>query len=103
MKTTFFVLCFCFLCGTLAVAQAGSSLNSEPQQLSFATHAERASQQPLAQAQDLSEKSSYTYAQGEIPLWEVHVPAAEVPLGDVARMFRKEHAVVKKANVVRAD
>ena len=102
MKITL-VLCFCLGCGTFAVAQSASSLNSEPQALSFATHAQHASQQPLAQEQDLAEHASYTYAQGERPLWEVHVPAPEVPLGDVARMFRKEHAVAKKAKEVRAD
>jgi hypothetical protein len=37
-------------------------------------------------------------AQGERPLWEFATnPAPEVPLGDVARLYRQQHATVKKA------
>ena len=105
MKTALFILCI--LCSTAALAQqsvAASALNSQPTVTQFQSHAQRASQRPLAQAQELREKSDYVYAQGERPLWEVHLPVPSLmPLGDVARMCRKEHAVAKKADVVWTD
>ena len=56
---------------------------------------------PLAKTENLQEQSTYLYAQGERPLWEVHVPVpVEMPLGDVARMLKKEHAAAKKSDKV---
>ncbi len=44
---------------------------------------------------------TYTYAQGERPLWEFGSPLPEpTPLGDIARANRKEKQAAKKAEIV---
>jgi hypothetical protein len=43
---------------------------------------------------------TYSYAQGERPLWEFGPISQPVPLGDVARAFRREKLDAKKAQVV---
>ena len=102
MKTALFVLCF--LAATTALGQStGSAMMSSAVQMS--NHAEHASQQSLAQEQNLLERSSYLIAQGERPLREVQQASKSrpVPLGDIARMFRKDHELVKKADIVVHD
>jgi hypothetical protein len=97
-----FVLCL--LCATAVLGQsAGSVLSSEPQVFRFLEHSQHAAQHPMAEEQSLLESSSYFYAQGERPLWEFATHSPAVPLGDVARMLRKEHAAAKKADFVRND
>jgi hypothetical protein len=101
MKITLFL--FCLFCATAAFGQAvygGSALNAEPQMLNFPTHPARALQQPMGQQENILESSAIVSAHGERPLWEVAPKKQEVPLGDVARMFRKEHATAKKAVIV---
>jgi hypothetical protein len=102
MKTALFVLCF--LGATVALGQSvGGSVGSAPVSSSFQmpNHAEHASQTPLAEGQSLLEHSNFYYAQGELPLWEVQSlsKSREVPLGDIARMYRKDHELVKKADI----
>jgi hypothetical protein len=102
MKTTLCVLCL--LCATAALGQsAGSVLSSEPQVFHLPDHAQHASQQPMAQEQNLLDSSGYFYAQGERPLWEFAPAPHAVALGDIARMLRKDHELVKKAEFVRND
>jgi hypothetical protein len=43
---------------------------------------------------------TYSYAQGERPLWEFGPVSVPVPLGDVARAVRKEKLTAKKAEIV---
>ena len=99
MKTGLLVLCL--LCASAAaLAQAstgGAQLSSDVQ---FATHAERAVATPMALEQNLLASSSYFFVQGERPLWEVQPLSRPVPLGDVARMLKKEHETAKKAEIV---
>lgn len=100
MKASLFLLFF--LCATAAFGQSVSFLNAEPQPLVLPSHAQHASRQPMGLEQNLlgDGANGYTYAQGERPLWDV-VPASNaVPLGDVARAFKKEHATAKKADIV---
>jgi hypothetical protein len=102
MKTTLFVLCL--LCATAALGQtAGGVLSADPQIFRPPDHAQRASSQSMGTEQNLRENIAYTSAQGEKPLWEVMPVKREVPLGDVARMLRKEHFAAKKAEFVRND
>jgi len=54
----------------------------------------------LAPERDLRERGGVTMAQGERPAWEVMGSAEEMPLGDAAREYRKEHATAKKARIV---
>jgi len=102
MKTALFMVCF--LGATVAFGQSvGGSVGSAPvsSSVQMPNHAERATQTPLAQEQSLLEHSNYFYAQGERPLWEVQPPSKSrpVPLGDIARMYRKDHELVKKADI----
>jgi hypothetical protein len=53
----------------------------------------------LAPERDLREIGGITMAHGELAAWEVMPPLEEVPLGDAAREYRKEHASAKKARV----
>ncbi len=106
MKTALFVLCF--LCASVAFGQSvggtvgAASLSSTVQ---MAAHPQRASQTPMGLEQSLLEHSNYTIAEGEMPLWEVQPPSQfrPMPLGDVARMYRKDHELVKKADIVVHD
>jgi hypothetical protein len=101
MKTALFVLCC--LCATAALGQSVGSVSAAPvsSSIQMASHAEHATQQPLAEQQSLLERSNYYYAQGEMPLWEVQglSKSHAVPLGDIARAFRKDHELVKKADI----
>ena len=66
-------------------------------------HPLHATQTPLAEEQDLRERSTYVYAQGERPAWEFMPAPRFVPIADVARMLRDQHATAKKAVVIRND
>lgn len=107
MKSCLFLFAVCILGSVSASGQAVGSyvnvLNNQPQMLTMQEHPQHASQTPLAQEQDLRERSTYVYAQGERPAWEFMPPPAFVPLADVARFFREEHATARKAVVVRND
>jgi hypothetical protein len=101
-KATLFVLCF--LCAAAALGQSASgALSSEPQVFHPPDHAQHAAQLPMGEEHNLLESSGYAYAQGERPLWELAPVSHAVPLGDVARMMKKEHAAAKKADFVRND
>ena len=99
MKTTLFFL-VCFLCATAAAGQTAGVLSSQPVVLQIADHPQHASQHALAEEQSLLPGSAYSYAQGEKPLWECAVLPDPVPLGDVARAAKREHASAKKAQLV---
>ncbi|HXW89169.1 MAG TPA: hypothetical protein VEK33_01345 [Terriglobales bacterium] len=100
MKVAVFLL-FCLLIATGALGQ--SSGGSAPLSSMYVVpdHTMHASSQPMAQVQSLfPSSSSIEIAQGELPLWEVAPEHHEIPLGDAARLEKKEHATVKKASVV---
>lgn len=99
MKTT---LCLIFLlCATAAFAQSAPVLSNQASIIQIPDHVQHASQHDLAQSESLLEQSAYTYAQGERPLWEFGpVGPPPVPLGDLARAARKEHAHDKKAQII---
>lgn len=103
MKTLLLASLLLF-CTTAALGQAsltGSVLNNQPIVLQVPSHPQQAIQKPLAEGQSLLENTGYFHADGKRPLWEVAVPKpAPMPLGDVARILRKEHETAKKASVV---
>lgn len=102
MKTTLFALLL--LCAATGFGQVGSAISNEPQILNIPSHQEHASQHGLQSEQSLlfTTYSDHS-ARGERPLWEAGAkPPAEIPLGDIARMFRNEHAASRKA-VKRLD
>jgi hypothetical protein len=51
----------------------------------------------MAIEQSLLTNTGFNYAQGEKPLWEVASLAVPIPLGDTARILRKEHETARKA------
>ena len=102
MKRLFFLSVVCAFCGTGAMAQIGGSVMSAPttSPLVIQGHVQRASQTALASSQNLIGHFSSSVSKGERPLWEVMpAPAPEVPLGDMARIIRKDHETAKKASV----
>jgi len=101
MKTTLVILFI--LCSALAFAQAGgSALSANPQMLQMSEHPRHAELHDMAQESPLvgGRSDSYTYAQGERPLWEFGPVTEPVPLGDVAREYRKQKMNMKKAEFV---
>jgi hypothetical protein len=99
MKTTLTVLFL--LCSAAAFGQIGASISSQPQILELPEHIQHAQTHALATEQPLVGGSgdTYTTASGERPLWEFGPVKEEVPLGDVARAYRKEKMTGKKAEI----
>jgi hypothetical protein len=100
MKTTFLALMILFTSAAFAqnVAGGGAILNSQPQELNIPSHELHAMQQPLAEEKSILFTSSNLTARGERPLWEAAgQPAPQASLGEVARMYRDQHAVARKA------
>ena len=102
MKIALCVLGFFVLAGAAFGQSAigGAGLNAQPVISEFASHEGRAQQQGMGQAQNIMEESLNVSARGVRPLWEVHIPSTSVPLGDSARLLRKEHMTAKKAEIV---
>ena len=100
MKTTLFVLFI--LCSAAALGQTAPVLVNNVQMLAVPEHPAHASQHEMATEQPLvgGALNTYTYAQGERPLWEFGPVSEPVPLGDVARAYRKEKLTTKKAGFV---
>lgn len=99
MKITLFVL-FILVAAT-AFGQLPGAISGEPQMLQVPDHPQHADQHAMASEHSLVGGGSVTYAHGERPLWEFGSPLPEpAPLGNVARAFRKEKLVLKKAQIV---
>jgi hypothetical protein len=103
MKTA--LLIASLLCATTALAQTigvsmGGPSMTAPFQMLY--HDQHASPHAMAEEHSLLEGSGSVYiAHGEIPLWEVAPPDPPyVPLGDTARLLRKQHETARKASVV---
>jgi hypothetical protein len=65
-------------------------------------HPSHASQHDMGIEQSLvgGGNNTYTYAQGERPLWEFGPVVEEPSLGDVARAYRKQKMTAKKAEII---
>jgi hypothetical protein len=103
MKTTFLLLGLYLLAAASAHGQSvygGTGVNTQPQIFQFQAHTLRAAQTPMGQSENLLGDSGYSYGQGERPLWEFASPSKVVPLGDSARMLKREHTIPKKADIV---
>ena len=99
MKTT--IVLFCLL-GAVAAFGQSYSVGSAPIQSTYnpPDHPTRAAFQLMLTEQNLLGVSGFTSAHGEMPLWEAPVDSHEVPLADIARALKKEHATAKKARLV---
>ncbi|HXZ31467.1 MAG TPA: hypothetical protein VEH30_04250 [Terriglobales bacterium] len=103
MKTALLVASL--LCTTAALGQAINGAVATPtmaNEYQMITHEQHATAQHVAQEHSLLDGlNSVSVAEGELPLWEVAPKDPPyVPLGDTARMLRKEHESVKKAQFV---
>jgi hypothetical protein len=99
MKTTVLVFCL-FLCATAVFGQSAPVLSNRPQMLQVPDNPAHASQHEMAVEQNILEHSAYTVAQGEKPLWEFGPVSQPTPLGDSARILRKQHETAKKSDIV---
>ena len=99
MKTLLFA--FVFLGATAAFGQAGA-ISSQAVPIQMPDHPQHASLTPMACEHPLvgGAADNYTYAKGEQPLWEFGPVSQTVPLGDVARAYRKDKVATKKAEIV---
>ncbi len=87
------------LCASASFGQSvtAGTLSATPQIYSFEGHPEHAMRTPLAQEQQINGGETVVSAVGERPLWEVATIVHERPLGDVAREFRAQRLLSKKA------
>jgi hypothetical protein len=99
MKTT--IVLVCLLSATAAFGQY-YSVGTAPIESTYnpPEHQSRAVSHSMSAEQNLLGVNSLTSAQGEMPLWEAPALSHEVPLGDIARTFKKEHATAKKARLI---
>jgi hypothetical protein len=94
---------FALMCTASAFAQTAGLLPSQPQVLHMTDHPMQAETIALATEHPLvgGGSSTYTFAQGERPLWEFGpVSESPRPLGDIAREYRKEKQTARKAEMV---
>lgn len=98
MKITLLILIL--FCAAAAFGQAG--ISSQPVVVQFTEHPEHASVQAMATEHPIvgGAPDNYSYAKGERPLWEFGPVSEPVPLGDIARAYRKEKLAAKKAEIV---
>ena len=101
MKNTLLVVMMVFV-GSACFGQAASAISSEPQVIQVPSHPMHADQHSMASEHSLvgGGANTYSYAQGERPLWEFGPVSEPVPLGDVARAARKDKLSAKKAEFV---
>jgi hypothetical protein len=101
MKNTLLVVMIVFV-GSACFGQAAATVSSQPQPIQMTSHPMQAEQHSMAAERSLvgGGASTYSYAQGERPLWEFGPISEPVPLGDVARALRKEKLTAKKAEII---
>jgi hypothetical protein len=102
MKIGFVVLFVFVLLSAVAFGQSGAVLSNQVSVFQIPDHIEHADQHAMATEQSLvgSAFNTYTYAQGERPLWEFGPVSVPVPLGDVARAYRKQKETMDVKPVV---
>jgi hypothetical protein len=100
MKT---VLLATLLFGSAAAFGQAGALSNQAVPLTMPDHPQHASYTSMASETSIigGSPNTYSYAQGERPLWEFGpIAPPPTPLGDVARAFRKEKVTAKKAEIV---
>jgi hypothetical protein len=101
MKNATLMLVLLFSTGAFAQTAAGV-LSNEPYMVEFTTHDSRATQKPLGREENLlGSAEGFNHEHGDRPLWEFASSSpVDMPLGDSARLLKKEHRSDKKATVV---
>lgn len=100
MKTTLLILLI--LCTATAFGQTAGVLSSQPVVIHIPDNPQHAGYQSMATEKPIvgGGSDTYSYGQGERPLWEFGPVSEPTPLGDVARAYRKEKQAFKKAEFV---
>ena len=86
-----------------AFGQVGASaLSNQVTPLQIVDHPQHASYSKMACESPLvgGGFDTYSYERGERPLWEFGPVSQPVPLGDVARAYRKDRVTAKKAEKI---
>ena len=99
MKMTLLILAGFVFTSSVLFAQIGLGVpvyDGQAHPLVMASHVQNAHEAPMAQQRELYAGSPSVVGQGERPLWEF-APKPEIPLGDVARMYREQRTGIKKA------
>jgi hypothetical protein len=102
LKLFVFMIPALFVFCSAAHAQIASGvLSNQPMVLELPEHPQHAEPHDMATERPLVGQGSntYTYAQGERPLWEFGPVSQPVPLGDIARAYRQQKLVARKATV----
>ncbi len=106
MKSLIFALCMLLTTAAFGQSISHTSVSNQPQGRAVPSHPRHAGLQSMAQEVSLLGGSRHVSARGTNPLWEAErVPdgarvSDAMPLGDVARLLREQHATAKKATVV---
>jgi hypothetical protein len=97
-----FIPALLIFCSPAHAQTAGGLLSNSPVILELPSHPELAQLHDMAPEHELVGQgpNTYSYAQGEQPLWEFGHPYEAVPLGDVARAYRQQKLTAKKAQIV---
>lgn len=100
MKTTLLVLVI--FSAAAAISQTAPVIPNQVSVMRLPDHPQEAQLHPLGTERSLlgGASATYSYGQGERPLWEFGPAAEPVPLGDVARAYRQEKPAARKAQVV---
>lgn len=100
MKISLLVLVVLF--AAAAFGQSAPVIPNRPQPIQFEEHPQHASPHSLADESPIAGGSAagYSYATGELPLWQFGHMTEPTPLGDVARAYRREKLGVAKATIV---
>ncbi len=102
MKKILFTLCLFFASAAFAQNYSGRVLDSQVQSYSFPSHPEHANYAAVSTGWSIIGGAGYGAAQGERPASDFS-QADSVPLGTIAREYRKQHAAAaqeKKSRVV---
>ncbi len=100
MKITFLMLLL--FCTAAALGQVGGAvLPNQPQILQLPDHPQHAELHDMAPERPIVGGGAYTVEHGERPLWDFGLMSVDpLPLGDVARAYRKQRLAGKKAEIV---
>lgn len=100
MKPTLLVLMILF--AAAAFGQSAGVISSQVAVIHIPDHPLEAHEHAMAPEHPLvgGASDTYSYAQGERPLWEFGPVSVPVSLGEVARAYRKEKLTAKKAEII---
>src|SRR5450432_1861912 len=79
---------------------AAGVISSESQRIYVPSHDAVAEQKSMTEERSLLIPSNSVHGQGSRPLWELAPVHVDIPLGDTARMLKKQHGAFRKADIV---